>query len=349
MKNVLEQESLKWVFVGGKGGVGKTTCSSIIAILLASVRDSVLIISTDPAHNLSDAFQQRFTKIPSLVNGFSNLFAMEVDPKVENDHLMNDEEGFDSFLSDLTNAIPGVDEAMSFAEMLKLVQTMDYSVIVFDTAPTGHTLRLLQFPSTLEKGLAKLMTLKNRFGGLLTQATRLFGLGDEFSEDAMLGRLEGMKDVIQQVNKQFKDPDLTTFVCVCIPEFLSLYETERLVQELAKFEIDVHNIIINQVLFDDEAMESRLLRARIKMQQKYIDQFYLLYDDFHITKLPLLPEEVCGIEALKKFSRNFVEPYKACLIRGTVDELEQRISLLRSHLKEAELELQRLKKGKEKA
>lgn len=349
MKNVLEQESLKWVFVGGKGGVGKTTCSSIIAILLASVRDSVLIISTDPAHNLSDAFQQRFTKIPSLVNGFSNLFAMEVDPKVENDDLMNDEEGFDSFLSELTNAIPGVDEAMSFAEMLKLVQTMDYSVIVFDTAPTGHTLRLLQFPSTLEKGLAKLMTLKNRFGGLLSQATRLFGLGDEFSEDAMLGRLEGMKDVIQQVNKQFKDPDLTTFVCVCIPEFLSLYETERLVQELAKFEIDVHNIIINQVLFDDEAMESKLLRARIKMQQKYIDQFYLLYDDFHITKLPLLPEEVCGIEALKKFSRNFVEPYKACLIRGTVDELEQRISQLRSHLKEAELELQRLKKGKEKA
>lgn len=348
VKNVLEQESLKWVFVGGKGGVGKTTCSSIIAILLASVRDSVLIISTDPAHNLSDAFQQRFTKIPSLVNGFSNLFAMEVDPKVENDDPMNDEQGFDSFLSELTNAIPGVDEAMSFAEMLKLVQTMDYSVIVFDTAPTGHTLRLLQFPSTLEKGLAKLMTLKNRFGGLLSQATRLFGLGDEFSEDAMLGRLEGMKDVIQQVNKQFKDPDLTTFVCVCIPEFLSLYETERLVQELAKFEIDVHNIIINQVLFDDEAMESRLLRARIKMQQKYIDQFYLLYDDFHITKLPLLPEEVCGIEALKKFSRNFVEPYKACLIRGTVDELEQRISLLRSHLKEAELELQRLKKGKEK-
>ncbi|XP_072977165.1 ATPase GET3A [Typha angustifolia] len=344
VRNVLEQETLKWVFVGGKGGVGKTTCSSIISILLAEVRQSVLVISTDPAHNLSDAFQQRFTKIPTLVNGFTNLFAMEVDPKVENDELTNDE-GIDSFLSELTNAIPGVDEAMSFAEMLKLVQTMDYSVIVFDTAPTGHTLRLLQFPSTLEKGLEKVMTLKSKFGGLLTQATRLFGLGDEFSEDAMLGKLEGMKDVIEQVNRQFKDPDLTTFVCVCIPEFLSLYETERLVQELAKFEIDAHNIIINQVLFDEEAPESKLLKARIKMQQKYIDQFYMLYDDFNITKLPLLPEEVCGVQALRKFSQHFLTPYKPSLIRGTVEELEQRISMLKSQLKESESELEKLKKG----
>ncbi|KAL8495399.1 hypothetical protein ACS0TY_019515 [Phlomoides rotata] len=347
LQNILEQDSLKWIFVGGKGGVGKTTCSSILSILLARVRPSVLIISTDPAHNLSDAFQQRFTKSPTLVNGFSNLYAMEVDPNVEHDDSLGSDMT-DGLVSELANSIPGIDEAMSFAEMLKLVQTMDYSVIVFDTAPTGHTLRLLQFPSTLEKGLAKMMSLKNKFGGLLSQMTTLFGMGDEFGEDAILGKLEGMKDVIEKVNKQFKDPDMTTFVCVCIPEFLSLYETERLVQELTKFEIDTHNIIINQVIYDEEVVESKLLKARMRMQRKYLDQFYMLYDDFHITKLPLLPQEVCGVEALKAFSGKFLTPHQPSITRGTVEELELRVSTLREQLGDAEAELERLKKGKQK-
>lgn len=341
LKNIIDQESLQWVFVGGKGGVGKTTTSCCLGIQLAKYRKKVLIVSTDPAHNLSDAFCQKIGRDPTPINGFENLSAMEIDANDDMEKMQQqmtesagaaseEEAGISTLMSELTASIPGIDEAMSFSELMKQVQSMDYNVVVFDTAPTGHTLRLLSFPTILEKALGKIMALKDRFGGIIGQATAMLGGGNPGQmQDMMLGRLEETRAIINKVNDAFQDPDLTTFVCVCIPEFLSIFETERLVQELSKFGIDSHNIVVNQVLFPEKDAEElgqwldenkaklpkeaqeicAKMMARKKMQDKYIGQCFDLYgDDFNVTLMPLLDHEVRGVDKLKDFSENLINP-----------------------------------------
>ncbi|KAJ9141661.1 ATPase GET3 [Pleurostoma richardsiae] len=323
LQSILDQRTLRWIFVGGKGGVGKTTTSCSLAIQLAKVRRSVLLISTDPAHNLSDAFSQKFGKEARLVDGFTNLSAMEIDPNGSIQDLLagqGEDTGADAgglggmggMMQDLAFAIPGIDEAMSFAEVLKQVKSLSYETIIFDTAPTGHTLRFLQFPSVLEKALAKISQLSSQYGPLLNGFLGGPGGGalpNGQSLPEMMEKLEGLRATISEVNAQFKDEALTTFVCVCIPEFLSLYETERMIQELASYGIDTHCIVVNQLLFPRPGSDCEQCNARRKMQKKYLDQIEELYDEFNVVKMPLLVEEVRGKEKLERFSEMLVHPY----------------------------------------
>ena len=148
--------------------------------------------------------------------------------------------------------------------------------------------------------------------------------------------MESLKINIERINTEFKDnvfiikikiyknnylntymliyifnlftyKDKTTFVAVCIPEFLSMYETERLTQDLYKNGIDIRNVIINQVLFEEG--DCNMCKSRIKMQKKYLDQIRDLFDDFHITIIPLQNEEVRGND-LNNFSKMLIEPPK---------------------------------------
>jgi len=269
------------------------------------------------------------------------LFCMEVDSSGEQEWeaieaaqasqgVANDglESGIGSIMKELMTSVPGIDEAMAFAELMKMVQEMNYSTIVFDTAPTGHTLRLLSFPRTMESAIGKLLELKNRFSGLLTQMTAFMGQQGAEGIEQMITKLEQLKGLIDQVHNQIRDPEKTTFVCVCIPEFLSIYETERLVQELSKSEIDTHNVVVNQVLFphkdaadlvewykkvkDTLPGEAQDLIgktiARKRMQDRYISQIYELYEDFHVILMPLLDAEVRGSASLEAFSTLLLTP-----------------------------------------
>ena len=159
LSNILSNPSLKWIFVSGKGGVGKTSVPSSLAVLFSQKLSKVLIISTDPAHNLSDTFNQKMSFQPTLINGFTNLYGIEINPKEikdEDDNLIDmlgvplDEETQNIF-EDLKNSIPGIDEALSIVILLQIIDKMDYSMVIFDTAPTGHTLRMIKFSKNFRR------------------------------------------------------------------------------------------------------------------------------------------------------------------------------------------------------
>jgi len=230
-----------------------------------------------------------------------------------------------AFMKEFGNAIPGIDELVSFAELMRHVQRLDFDVTVFDTAPTGHTLRLLSLPGMIDKFLEKCLSLRSTLGPMLSAANAMSGGASGLpSEEGIVAKVTEVKTIIEAVQDRIHNPDETTFVCVCIPEFLSLYETERLVQELSKFDIDTHNIVVNQVLFSalpsagssssssssGHTPSCRRCTTRSLMQQKYMTQIDDLYgDDFNVVKTPLLNEEVRGTAKLRAFSNYLREPY----------------------------------------
>lgn len=308
---LLETDSLRFLLFGGKGGVGKTSNAAASALWAAEHGRETLVISTDPAHSLGDSFAQDLSGgevIP--IKGVQNLYGMEIDPRraFEQYQQMTQSQEMEDMgplggmmgLEDFTDmTAPGADEALAFSKVLEFIQECEYDLVVFDTAPTGHTLRLLGLPEMLDSFFGKLIKLRMRFGNMFGRLKSLFRRGDS-EPDQSLEQLEKLKETISASRGELRDPSRTSFVIVMIPEAMAVSETERLLQALYEFEIPSSHIIINMIF--PNKPDCKFCKSRKTMQEKYIAQIHDIYDDFIITEVPLFATEIQGVPALQRLS-----------------------------------------------
>jgi arsenite-transporting ATPase len=244
-----------YVFFGGKGGVGKTTCASAAAIRAAKDGRRVLIVSTDPAHSLGDALALRLSSTPRRVrvkNG--SLQAVELDADQALDRWMKKrkkslqaiaEQGTyldsDDIEQLLQLSMPGVDELVGLIELRRLAGAGDYDDVIVDTAPTGHTLRLLAMPETLLRIASVFdgMQAKHRFLSESLGGTYRPNAGDELVEE--IDR-DG-----RELTEMLQDPEESRFCWVLLPEMVALEETKDAVAALGAAGILVSEIIVNRV------------------------------------------------------------------------------------------------------
>ena len=290
----LDSPTYKWIFVGGKGGVGKTSSSCAIASALSKKRGRVLLVSTDPASNIGDAFQQHFTTEPTLVNGYTNLYAMNTPTDIKTKTA--EQEGLEGFMN-----FPGVDELQALAALFKSIEKNAYDVVVFDTAPTGHTMKFLSLPNNIKNIFSSTGILGG--AGLSSIASMLNSGGQDFS-----GEMNRTKKLLDDAAKRLTNPAETTFVCVTLPEFLPVYETERLIDFLADSNIETHTIIVNQIIKKENAMGCKFCTKRYENQQNYLKDIDEAYGEFfRIVKVPTQEEEIKGSAAIANFA-NILTP-----------------------------------------
>jgi arsenite-transporting ATPase len=319
--------SLNMLMFGGKGGVGKTTCAASAAIWAADQGRNTLIISTDPAHSLGDSLGITLkpgepTKIPSV----QNLTALEIDPKQnleQYSHLLNvsslndmqipgmgDNFPIMEDLQDLTAMNPpGIDEAFALLKVLEFLETEhDYDLVIFDTAPTGHTLRFLSLPETLSSWIGKLLKIRMKLGGVFSFFKRLF-TSEEKEEDTSLEVLERLNKSIINAREDLTNPLFNSFIIVMISEEMAITETGRLINELVKFDIPVSNIIVNQLYLEEKEL-CDFCKARRSMQQRNLKKILEIFKNKlgkNVIEIPLFREEVREVVKLKEFSKYFFQ------------------------------------------
>ncbi len=299
-----------FVFFGGKGGVGKTTVSCAYGLKCARDGHRTLVVSTDPAHSVTDVFDQPFDDSPRPVEGIEGLEAMQIDPEDEvTRHLDEIRQDLSEQVSasmvneinrqlEMAHGTPGAYESALFDRFIEVMRNADdYDRIVFDTAPSGSTLRLLGLPDLLEDWIDRLMYKRRTSIDLFEKAA----VGNNeprrvMEGDPVLARLEERKSFFEFAGSTLHDD--AAFFLVLNPDELSLNETERSIADLREKELAVRGLVANKLTPspdpDENGRGARYLRERVATEEERLETIRSQFEPPLVAEIGWRSSEVKG-------------------------------------------------------
>jgi arsenite-transporting ATPase len=307
--NHLEKEPKRLIMIGGKGGVGKTTCASAIALHFSLLGKKTLIISSDPTPSLSDIFEMEIGDQETSIRNVANLYGIEVSSEVvlkkwkerfgqEIYEVVSSFASVDYDFVDYIGGAPGIEEEYMLNYILELVESQQYDLVVWDTAPAGHTLRLLHLPQIFLKHLEAATKFYMNLYSYLEKLKETVKL--KKGKRSLLEIISGWEDLAEKVVHFIRDPQKSEFIIVTIPEALGVKQTERIIKDFDEYQLKVNYLIINYVI---QEVDCEFHKIRSQMQQNYIK---ILKDQYSqrikLIETPLFPQEIKGVKKIESIS-----------------------------------------------
>lgn len=307
----LTEGKAKYLFFGGKGGVGKTVMASATAIYLASMGKKTLLCSTNPVHSLSSCFGQQFIgRGEAPVEGCSNLFALEIETgaTVEK-YRENTRSKILDFLKyadipidptpfvDAATTNPAFEESAMFDNVMDVILQDRYDCYIFDTAPVAHTYRLLGMSKMYDMWLGKM--IKSREEAMCLKKSLSFKKEKKEVCDPMVEGLLESRRKTEEIRKLLTDPALTAFYFVTLPLALPISVVERFIYWVRAFQIPVGGVIVNQVMPHTDSHSSFIVNKQAE-QEHYLELIDKKFGGLVVAKIPMFEDEIRGIEMLKK-------------------------------------------------
>ncbi len=304
---------LKYLFFGGKGGVGKTIMAGAAALWFAKQGKKTLLASTNPVHSLSNLLNQDVFGKPVLICDEKQCFAFEIDTKESIERSKQEiREKIAWFLkfADITikaeefvesaTMNPAFEESAMFENMIDLMFKDEYEIYVFDTAPTANARRLLGMSKVYSLWVDKM--LKSRDEAKVLR--KALSYTKKVEKDPLMDYLLQFKDRMAHAKVLLTDPAMTSFFFVTLPEALPIAVITRFIQWFRDFGIPVGGVIVNGLIQKEtvKADSPEFVRNRVKMQDEHMEEIWQAFGDGVRSIVPLFDTEIQGPEMLRKLA-----------------------------------------------